>query len=64
VDLNLQKHVRAGGSRTVELRIDVFNLFNTPQFGTPGRTLGTPAFGVISSAGPGRQVQLGTRFVF
>lgn len=64
VDLNLQKHVRAGGSRTVELRIDVFNLFNTPQFGTPGRTLGTPAFGIISSAGPGRQVQLGARFVF
>jgi outer membrane receptor protein involved in Fe transport len=64
VDLNLQKRIRAGGTRTLELRVDVFNLFNTPQFGTPGRTLGTPAFGVISSAGPGRQVQLGTRFVF
>ncbi|HEY8551627.1 MAG TPA: TonB-dependent receptor [Vicinamibacterales bacterium] len=64
VDLNLQKRIRVSGSRTLELRVDVFNLFNTPQFGTPGRVLGTPSFGVISSAGPGRQVQLGTRFVF
>jgi len=64
VDLNLQKRIRAGGSRTLELRLDVYNLFNTAQFGIPGRTLGTPAFGVISVAGPGRQVQLGTRFVF
>jgi outer membrane receptor protein involved in Fe transport len=64
VDLNIQKRIRVGGTRTLELRIDMYNVFNTAQFGIPGRTLGTPAFGVISSAGPGRQVQLGTRFVF
>lgn len=64
VDMNIQKHIRAGGGRTMELRVDMFNVFNTPQFGTPGRVLGTASFGVISSAGPGRQVQLGLRFVF
>lgn len=63
VDINVQKKV-AIGAQSLEVRLDLFNAFNTPQFGMPGRTLGTPAFGVISTTGPAREIQLGLRFVF
>lgn len=63
VDLNLQKKV-GFANKGLEIRLDVFNAFNTPQFGTPGRIFGTPAFGTITSTGPAREVQLGFRFTF
>lgn len=63
VDINIQKHVRFGG-RGLELRVDLFNAFNTPQFGIPGRTLGTPGFGTITTTGPAREIQVGVRFTF
>ncbi len=63
VDLNIQKKVTARG-KGLEFRLDLFNAFNTPQFNTPGRTFGTPAFGIISSTGPAREIQLGLRFTF
>jgi hypothetical protein len=63
VDINVQKKV-AVGSRALEFRLDLFNAFNTPQFGIPGRTLGAPGFGVITTTGPAREIQLGLRFVF
>jgi hypothetical protein len=34
----------------VELRLEAFNVLNTPQFGLPGSNAGAPgAFGIISS---------------
>lgn len=63
VDLNLQKRFSVAGTG-VELRFDMYNALNTPQFGNPGRTFGTPAFGTITSTGPAREVQLGLRFTF
>jgi len=30
-------------------RMELFNAFNTPQLGTPGSTLGTGTFGVVTS---------------
>lgn len=63
VDLNLQKRVRVAG-KGLEFRFDVFNALNTPQFNAPGRVLGTPTFGRVTSTGPAREVQLGLRFTF
>ncbi len=63
VDINVQKRVGLG-SRGLEFRLDLFNAFNTPQFGIPGRTLGAPGFGQITTTGPAREIQLGLRFVF
>ena len=49
----------------LEFRAEAFNIFNTPQLGQPGPTLGTAAFGVISStARPSRQMQMGLKFLF
>lgn len=63
VDVNVQKRVPFG-ARALEFRLDLFNAFNTPQFNVPGRTLGTPAFGTITSTGPAREIQVGVRFTF
>jgi hypothetical protein len=63
VDINIQKRVPVG-SKGLEFRVDLFNAFNTAQFNTPGRTLGAPGFGTITSTGPAREVQLGMRFTF
>lgn len=63
VDVNLQKRVEVAG-RGLEFRLDVFNALNTPQFNAPGRVLGTPTFGRVTSTGPAREVQLGLRFTY
>ena len=47
-----------------QFRAEAFNLFNHTNFGAPGAVLGTPNFGVISSAADPRFVQLGLKFVF
>jgi hypothetical protein len=49
----------------LQFRTELFNLFNTPQFGLPNAVIGTPAAGTITSlAGNNRQVQLALRLSF
>jgi hypothetical protein len=72
-DLSAQYDLRVGSAQRLELRADVFNLFNHPnlsgysnnatqsnqiQIGPPGGPI------VEKNAGPPRQFQLGVRFVF
>lgn len=64
VDLGLRKQVRIHGDQALEVRIDAYNAFNTPQFGIPGRVLGTPQFGRVTSVGSPREIQLGLRYAF
>ena len=64
VDLALMRRVPVGGSRAVEVRAEVFNLFNTTQFGAPAAVVGVPAFGTITSALDPRVVQLAIKFLF
>jgi len=64
VDINLVKRFKFGEQRSLELRGEAFNAFNTPQFGIPGRTIAAPDFGRISSTYPARELQIGARFAF
>jgi hypothetical protein len=55
----------------LEVRADVFNLFNHANFGPPGNVVGSPTFAKITrtrlttgEAGSSRQIQLGARLTF
>ena len=64
VDLSLMRRVPIDRERTIELRVEVFNLLNTVNFGAPAATLGAASFGTITSALDPRVVQLAAKFWF
>jgi hypothetical protein len=49
LDLAIVKHTRIGDRMDVEFRGEVFDVFNTPQFGQPNGSFGSAAFGSITS---------------
>jgi hypothetical protein len=63
-DLSMMKNVPLGRSVRLQIRAEIFNAFNTVNYGNPGSTFGAASFGRISSAGSMRQVQLGARLSF
>jgi hypothetical protein len=73
VDLSLQKNLALTGDARLQFRVEVFNLFDTANFGQPGRTaiVGSTAFGVITNtrfatgdSGSARQVQFAAKVLF
>jgi hypothetical protein len=63
-DLSLSKRT-AVGRASVELRIDVFNVFNRAHFANPNLTFGTSAFGTISNTRlTPREAQVGVKILF
>jgi hypothetical protein len=46
------------------LPVEFFNALNHTNFGNPGAVFGSPTFGVISAAGPARQIEAGMRILF
>jgi hypothetical protein len=63
-DLSIYKDVLIKERVRVQFRTEFFNAFNHANFGNPGTTFGTANFGVISSAGEGRDIQFGLRIQF
>ena len=63
-DLSLFKHFALVGAQQLQLRVEVFNVFNQERFGQPGGTLGAATFGQITAADDGRIVQLGVKYTF
>lgn len=64
LDATVEKSMALGGGRTMDFRVETYNLLNRANFNIPGATLGAADFGVISSARPARTVQLGARLSF
>jgi len=60
--LSRREALAAGAS--LEFRLEVFNLTNTPHWGAPNVVLGTPGFGSITSALDPRVIQLGVKLSF
>jgi hypothetical protein len=66
VGFSVFKNTPLAETKVLQLRAEFFNLFNTAQFNNPGATVGTAAFGTVSSAGSAqtsqrteRQIQFG-----
>jgi hypothetical protein len=63
-DSSIVRNFRVTERIHAEVRGEFFNIFNHTNLGNPGTALGAAAFGVISSAGPARQIELGARILF
>lgn len=65
LDLAVAKTFNIGERFRAQLRAEASNAFNIVNLGTPGTTIAAPSsFGVIRSAQPMRQLQLGFRLLF
>jgi hypothetical protein len=64
-DLSLMKTVDLGAGARMQVRVEMFNVFNNVNYGNPNATFDNPtAFGRITSAGSMRQIQLGAKLIF
>jgi hypothetical protein len=64
-DLSLSKSVNLGPTTRLQLRAEMFNLFNRANFSNPNGVYATANFGRITgTAIPMRQIQLGARLLF
>jgi hypothetical protein len=65
LDLALTRNLEIGDAKHVEVRWEVFNVFNHVTLGNPNVTFGNPNFGKITStAGGPRIMQFAVKFVF
>lgn len=63
-DLTLEKSIAVRERWTFDLRGEFYNLLNHANFNLPGFVLGAADFGVVSTARPGRTVQVSARLSF
>jgi hypothetical protein len=71
-DFSVFKNFQITERQTLQFRAEFFNLFNTPQFGTPGANLNAPvnfgrSLGTITALGgfaTNRQIQFALRYSF
>ena len=65
VDLALSRLVSVGATRNLEFRVEVFNLFNTFNWGLPNTNFGSGTFGRITTlGGDPRIMQFGIKYGF
>lgn len=62
-DLALRRSVRFGHARA-EMNLQMFNVFNRPYWGTANVNHSSSDFGRVTTAGPGRFVQVGLKLHF
>ena len=63
-DFSLIKYLRLGEARKLEIRAELFNVWNHPNFSLPNATADSAQFGKIFAAGFSRQIQFGAKFYF
>jgi hypothetical protein len=64
-DLSFMKNVPLHRDVRLQVRVEMFNVFNNVNYGNPGSVVNNAAaFGRITSAGAMRQVQLGAKLLF
>jgi hypothetical protein len=66
LDFSIFKDLSLGATRKLQLRMEVYNITNTPSFWLPDFNYGSAGFGSISSTGNSipRQMQFGVKYLF
>jgi hypothetical protein len=65
LDFSLFREFPITESKSLQFRVEAFNLFNTPRFGQPDSTVGDEYFGqVFSQANSAREIQLVLKLYF
>ncbi|MDQ3255094.1 MAG: TonB-dependent receptor, partial [Acidobacteriota bacterium] len=64
INASLVKNTVLSERFNLQLRAEVFNLFNHPNFNMPDNFLGSPTFGRITSARDPRHIQFGAKLLF
>jgi hypothetical protein len=64
LDASLVKRLRFNDRVGAELRVDAFNVTNTPHFNNPNGSFGSSTFGQVTSAFGQRLVRFGGRLMF
>ncbi len=55
---------RHSETKRLQVRAEFFNSLNHANFSLPVNSIDSPSFGSITSAGPGREIQIGSRLEF
>ena len=63
-NVSLIRDFKLSEDKRLQIRAEVFNVFNHPNFTNPGTTLGSANFGVVTGTEDPRQVQLAACFYF
>src|SRR5947209_8213704 len=64
-DATLSKSIRFSESKSIQLRWEVYNIFNHMSFTTVALSLATPStFGTVTGVRDPRTMQLGMKFIF
>ena len=65
LDFSVMKRFRVTETHHLEYRAEMFNTFNTANFGYPSATVGTTSIGTIfGTIAPNRQIQMALRYEF
>jgi hypothetical protein len=65
LDFSIMKQFRFSESHHLEYRAEVFNTFNTANFGYPSATINTSSIGrIFGTIAPNRQIQMALRYEF
>ncbi len=64
IDQSLAKEIPLGESMKFKFRADAFNIFNHRWFSLPNSTMGSGAFGQITSSSPPRILEVGAHISF
>jgi hypothetical protein len=63
-DMALLKNFTVTESKTLQFRLEAFNVFNHAQFTNPSGNIDNTAFGLVTGANPPRILQMALKFLF